>query len=90
MQVNVAIYSHVLLRIYIIGGQRSVKIAPLSLPAIHHSGQIKNPRQDRSSMIYVVKAGYHPLPLLQLLFSGYGSCILMPDKGWNHAYIYLL
>ena len=34
---NIAIYSHALLRIHIIGGQRSVRIAPPSLPP-HHSG----------------------------------------------------
>ena len=34
---NVAIYSHTLLRIHVIGGQRSVRIAPPSLPP-HHSG----------------------------------------------------
>ena len=34
---NVAIYSHALLRIHVIGGQRSVGIAPPSLPP-HHSG----------------------------------------------------
>ena len=51
MQANIAIYSHVLLTIYIIGGQRSAKIAPPYLPP-HHSGQKKNKKkQDRSSMI---------------------------------------
>ena len=34
---NVAIYSHALLRIHVIGGQRLVRIAPPSLPP-HHSG----------------------------------------------------
>ena len=34
---NVAIYSHALPRIHIIGGQRSVRITPPSLPP-HHSG----------------------------------------------------
>ena len=34
---NVVIYSHALLRICIIGGQRLVRIAPPSLPP-HHSG----------------------------------------------------
>ena len=34
---NVAIYSHALLRIHVIGCQRSVRIAPPSLPP-HHSG----------------------------------------------------
>jgi len=33
---NVAIYSHVLPRIHVIGGQRSVRIVPPSLPS-HHS-----------------------------------------------------
>ena len=33
---NAAIYSHALPRIYVIGGQRSVRIAPPSQP--HHSG----------------------------------------------------
>ena len=37
MRNNVAIYSHALLRIHVIGGQRSVRIAPPSLPP-HHSG----------------------------------------------------
>ena len=36
VQINVAIYGHALLRIHIIGGQRSVRIAPPSLPP-HHS-----------------------------------------------------
>ena len=35
VRTNVAIYSHVLLRIGIIGGQRSVRIAPPSLPPYH-------------------------------------------------------
>ena len=34
---NIAIYSHALPRIRVIGGQRSVRIAPPSLPP-HHSG----------------------------------------------------
>ena len=34
---NIAIYSHALPRIHVIGGQRSVSIAPPSLPP-HHSG----------------------------------------------------
>ena len=34
---NVAIYSRALLRIHVVGGQRSVRIAPPSLPP-HHSG----------------------------------------------------
>ena len=34
---NVAIYSHALPRIHVIGGQRSMRIAPPSLPP-HHSG----------------------------------------------------
>ena len=37
VQTNISIYSHALLRIHIIGGQRSVRIAPPSLPP-HHSG----------------------------------------------------
>ena len=37
VQNNVAIYSHALPRIHVIGGQRSVRIAPPSLPP-HHSG----------------------------------------------------
>ena len=36
MRTNVAIYSHALLKIHIIRGQRSVRIAPLSLTS-HHS-----------------------------------------------------
>ena len=37
VRTKVAIYSHALLRIHVIGGQRSVRIAPPSLPP-HHSG----------------------------------------------------
>ena len=37
VQNNVAIYSHALPRIHVIGGQRSVRIAPPSLPP-HLSG----------------------------------------------------
>ena len=37
LQTNIAIYSHALLRIHVIGGQRLVRIAPPSLPP-HHSG----------------------------------------------------
>ena len=37
VRTNVAIYSHALLRIHVIGGQRSVRVAPPSLPP-HHSG----------------------------------------------------
>ena len=37
VRTNVANYSHVLLRIHVIGGQRAVRIAPPSLPP-HHSG----------------------------------------------------
>ena len=36
VRTNVAIYSHALLKIHIIRGQRSVRIAPLSL-TFHHS-----------------------------------------------------
>ena len=36
VRTNITIYSHALLRIHIIGGQRSVRIAPPSLPP-HHS-----------------------------------------------------
>ena len=37
VQTNIAIYSHALLRIHVIWGQRSVRIAPPSLSP-HHSG----------------------------------------------------
>ena len=37
VRTNIAIYSHTLLRIHVIGCQRSVRIAPPSLP-LHHSG----------------------------------------------------
>ena len=37
IQTNIAIYSHVLLRIHVIGGQRSVRIAPPSQPPYHRS-----------------------------------------------------
>ena len=37
VRANVAIYSHALLRIHIIGGQRSVRIAPPSLPPTQRS-----------------------------------------------------
>ena len=40
VQTNITIYSHILLRIHVIGGQRSVRIAPPSLPS-HH---IQQPR----------------------------------------------
>ena len=36
VQTNIAIYSHALPRMQVIGGQRSVRIAPPSLPP-HHS-----------------------------------------------------
>ena len=35
VRTNITIYSHTLLRIHIIGGQRSVRIAPPSLPPHH-------------------------------------------------------
>ena len=38
---NIAIYSHALLRIHVIGGQGSVRIATPSLPP-HHSGPCNN------------------------------------------------
>ena len=50
MQTNVAIYSHALLRIHVIGGQRLVRIAPPSLPP-HHSGPAA---RDFQSSILVV------------------------------------
>ena len=37
VRTNVAVYSHSLLRIHVIGGQRLVRIAPPSL-SLHHSG----------------------------------------------------
>ena len=37
VQTSAAIYSHALLRILVIGGQRSVRVTPPSLPP-HHSG----------------------------------------------------
>ena len=37
VQTSTAIYSHALLRIWVIGGQKSVRVAPFSLPP-HHSG----------------------------------------------------
>ena len=41
VQTNIAVYSHALLRIHIIGGQRSVRITPPFLPP-HHSGPANN------------------------------------------------
>ena len=51
---NVAVYSHALLRIHVIGGQRSVRIAPPSLPP-HHSGPAT--RDFQSSIL--VEALFH-------------------------------
>ena len=42
IQINVSTYSHALLRIHIIGGQRSVWIVPLPLSP-HHSGPATSP-----------------------------------------------
>ena len=39
VRTNITIYSHTLLRIHVIGGQRSVRIAPPSLPP-HHSDPV--------------------------------------------------
>ena len=49
VQTNITIYSHTLLRIHIIRGQRSVRIAPSSLPP-HHSHMRKS--EDISPIIY--------------------------------------
>ena len=46
---NVAIYSRALPRIHVIGGQRSVRIAPPSLPP-HHSGQATRDFQSSISV----------------------------------------
>ena len=57
VQTNVAIYSHAVLRIHVIGGQRSVRIAPPTLPP-HHSSP---PTRDFQSSISVevLLCGYH-------------------------------
>ena len=39
---NIAIYSHALPRIHVIGGQRSVRIAPPSLPPHHSSSATRD------------------------------------------------
>ena len=68
---KVAIYSHALLRIHVIGDQRSVRIAPPSLPP-HHSGPAT--RDFHSSIsVEVLLRGCHldvqGLLHQQLLFS---------------------
>ena len=56
VRTNVAIYSHTLLRLHIIGGQRSVKIAPPSL--LHHSGSATRDFQSSISVEALLR-GYH-------------------------------
>ena len=51
---NVAIYSHALPRIHIIGGQRSVRIAPPSLP-LHHTGPATKDFQSFSELKLVTE-----------------------------------
>ena len=62
VQTNVAIYTHALLRIHVIGRQRSVRIAPPSLPP-HHSGPATREFQSSIS-VEALLCRYH----LQIIF----------------------
>ena len=70
MQNNIAIYSHALLRIHVIGGQRSVRIAPpcLLIAVVQQPGTSSPPSQLKCSptgVIWMCKASftnYCPLP----------------------------
>ena len=54
VQTNITIDSHTLLRIHVIGGQRSVRIAPPSLPP-HHSNPAARHFQGHYIIVAIVQ-----------------------------------
>ena len=72
VQTHIAIYSHTLLKIHDIGGQRSVKIAPLSLPP-HHSGPATQLKHSSAGVIWMCRAFFTnsscPLPWSSMVVS---------------------
>ena len=78
---NSAIYSHALLRIHVIGGQRSVRIAPPSLPPHHSSPTTRDFQSSISVEVHLWGCHLHQsYPMSSVIVVTY--FIFYHNPGW--------